>query len=197
MLIGGVFMLASIFIIGGIFVMGYLARLMRNVIGGVTAPLPEWDDLGDYFAEGLRLFGVALLYMLPIFVIAMAAIIPAAIAGSFRQEEIRQLGGGLAGCVWCLVVPLSLALSVWVPAALLFAVVEQNFAAGFNFRRIWDFIKGNVGNYILAVVVFIVARFAAGFGVILFCVGVFITVFWSMVVGAYAIADVYRLSSTK
>ena len=59
-LLGGLFYILGIFIVGIIFVLGYQARLARNVIAGVEHPLPEWDDLGEYFAEGLRLMGVVL-----------------------------------------------------------------------------------------------------------------------------------------
>src|SRR5947208_655036 len=41
-LLGGVFMLASVVIVGVFFVYGYAARLVRNVIDGVQHPLPAW-----------------------------------------------------------------------------------------------------------------------------------------------------------
>ena len=67
-------MLASAFIVGAFFLYGYLARLARNVIAGAAHPLPEWDDLGEYFSEGLRLFCVALVYTLPLIAIVLVTI---------------------------------------------------------------------------------------------------------------------------
>ncbi len=198
-LMGGLFALASIFLIGIFFIYGYLARLARNVINGVQYPLPEWDDLGEYFTEGLKLFAVALIYAIPVIVIVSIAVVPAIIAGaaSNDNETLRSMAGMSASCVWCVMFPLSLALAVWMPAALLMVVVTGDFAAAFNFSRISQFIRANVGNYILAFVVWLVARFAASFGFILLCVGVFFTAFWAFCVAAYAFGEVYRMSKVR
>jgi len=198
-LMGGLFALASIFLIGIFFIYGYMARLARNVIKGVQYPLPEWDDLGEYFTEGLKLFAVALVYAIPVILIAGIAIVPMIIinAGADDNEALRSFAGMSASCVWCVMFPISIALAVWMPAALLMAVVTGEFSAGFDFRRIWQFIRANVGNYILAFVVWLVARFAASFGFILLCVGVFFTAFWAFCVAAYAFGEVYRMSKVR
>src|SRR5256885_15302463 len=59
-LLGGLFYLAGFFIVGIFFILGYCARLARNVIAGVEKPLPEWDDLGVYFTDGVKVFCVML-----------------------------------------------------------------------------------------------------------------------------------------
>jgi len=196
-LLGGLFMIAAVFIIGAFFVYGYLARLVRNVIAGVAYPLPEWDDLGEYFSEGIRLFCVALIYTLPLIALAFIFIVPSIVAQSADDEALRNIGGGMAACVWCVIFPLSLALAIWLPGALLFAVVERRFGAAFEFGQIWAFIKGNVGNYLLAFVVWLVVRMIVPFGFILLCVGVVFTSFWSLVVAGYAFAQAWRLAPVR
>jgi hypothetical protein len=193
-LIGGLFYLAGFLLIGWFFILGYVARTARNVIAGSPTPLPEWDDLGDFFNEGLRLVGVALVYVVPFFALVCAIMIPAGILGSVDNEGARALGGGLSGCFACLLVPLSLAVIIFGPCSLLFAAVEQRFGAAFEFGRMWVFIKANVGNYLLAVVVYLIARFLGSFGVALLCIGVIFTGFWSFLITAHAFAQVYRLS---
>jgi hypothetical protein len=81
-----------------------------------------------------------------------------------------------------------------MPASLLFAAVERRFGAAFELGRIWPFIKQNIGNYILAIIVYLVARFLAGFGIMLLCVGVIFTGFWSFLITTHAFAQVYRLA---
>ena len=93
--------------------------------------------------------------------------------------------------------PLSLVVIVFAPASLLFAVVEQRFSAAFEFGRMWAFISDNVGNYLLAVVVYMIARFLGSFGVALLCIGVIFTGFWSFLITAHGFAQVYRLSQLK
>jgi len=196
-LLGGVFVLASFLIIGAFFVYGYLARLVRNVIAGAQHPLPEWDDLGEYFSEGLRIFAVGLVYFLPLTLLAMAVVFPAMFMQATDSEAFHDLGGMMVTCVWCLIFPISLALGIWMPGALLMVVVEQRFSAGFEFARIWNFIRANAGNYILAYVCWLIARFVVPFGFLLLCIGVVFTMFWSFVVGAYSFGQTYRLSRAR
>ncbi|HEY6844441.1 MAG TPA: DUF4013 domain-containing protein [Thermoanaerobaculia bacterium] len=197
-LIGGLFVLASFMLIGIFFIYGYIARLARNVIAGVPNPLPEWDDLGRDFSEGVKLFFVGFLYAIPVVIVAAFIFVPAVIMGSNADNEtIQQLGGMGVACVWCLLFPISLALALWMPGAMLMVAVTGDFKAGFDFGRIFRFIRANVGNYILAFVVWMVARFAAGLGVLLLCVGIIFTIFWAFCVAAYAFAQTYRLSTVK
>jgi len=194
---GGLFMLASIFIIGAFFVYGYLAKLVRNVIAGEQYPLPEWDDLGEFFSEGLRMFGVALVYMLPFIVLMFIFIVPSIIAEAADSDAMRNIGGGMAACVWCILFPLGLAMALWLPGALMFAAVERRFGAAFEFAQIAAFIKANIGNYLLAFVVWLVVRMIVPFGMILLCVGIFLTSFWSLVVAAYSFGQVWRLAPAR
>src|SRR6185369_381584 len=75
-LIGGIFQLLAMMLIGVPFLLGYLAKLVRNVIADVALPLPEWDDLGEMFNEGLRLVGVAILYALPFIMLICMVMLP-------------------------------------------------------------------------------------------------------------------------
>jgi hypothetical protein len=196
-LLGGVFSLAAIFLVGIFFIYGYLARLVRNVINGVQYPLPEWDDLGEYFSEGLKLFVVGLVYSIPVVAVVCLLVVPAVIAGGSDSDAVRSIGSAGAFFAWCLMFPVSLAMALWLPSALLAVVVTGEFSAAFEFANIWKFIRANIGNYLLAYVVWLVARFAAGFGVILLCVGVLFTIFWALCVAAYAFGQVYRMATVK
>jgi hypothetical protein len=195
---GGLFTLASVFIVGIFFVYGYLAQLVRNVIAGMERPLPEWDDLGRFFSEGLRLFAVGLVYALPMMaligVFVGVAIVPSIIGQAADNDALRNLGGGMASCVWCLIFPISLAMGIWMPAALLFAIVEQRFGAAFEFAQIAAFIRANAGNYLLAFVVWLVVRMVVPFGFLLLCVGIVFTMFWSFLVAGHAFGQSWRLA---
>ncbi|HVG23567.1 MAG TPA: DUF4013 domain-containing protein [Thermoanaerobaculia bacterium] len=194
-LIGGLFYLAGFLIVGWFFILGYMAKLMRNVIAGMPRPLPDWENLGDYFNEGLRLFGVAFCYVLPLIVLGIGMMFPAMIADAIDNEGVRTMGGLITGCVACLFVPLTLAVTFFMPASLLFAAVERRFGAAFELRRIWPFIKQNIGNYVLAILVYLIARMIGGVGIFLLCIGVVFTGFWSFLITAHAFAQVYRLAT--
>ena len=53
------------------------------------------------------------------------------------------------------------------------------------------------GNYLLAFIVYLIARTLAGFGVMLLCIGVVFTGFWAFLITAHAFAQVYRLATQK
>lgn len=197
-LLGGVFVLASIFIVGVFFIYGYMARLARNVIAGVDHPLPEWDDLGEFFSEGLRIFGVILVYVMPVAILSVILVVPAAMVGGADSDMTRSLGGGAMTCISCLIFPIALALAVWLPAALLMAAVRGTFAAAFDFSHIASFIKANVANYAIAFLIWLIARMAGGMaGVMLLCIGLIFTQFWAWCIATYAFAQTYRLSPVK
>ena len=199
-LIGGLFILGIIILVGPLFAMGYCARLVRNVVAGKSQPLPEWDDLGEYFAEGLRLFVIGLLYAIPVMIIACVLIGPTILMEAIARnhdDALRDVGGIFSGFASCLIAPISLALTLWMPGALLFAIMEQSFGAAFDFARIWKFIRDNMANYLLAFVVYLLARFIAGAGLILCCIGVIFTIFWQMLISSYAYAEAWRLARTR
>lgn len=192
-LIGGLFVLAGFVVIGWFFILGYMARLARNVMNGTDLPLPEWDNLGDAFAEGFRLFVIGFVYYLPLVVLALLIGIPAAIAGAMQNESLEFLGSGFAGCMACLIVPVAFAITLWLPAALLRSVATGQMSSAFEVGAIWQFIRTNVLNYLLAIAVYIVARFLGGIGVILFCIGVIFTAFWALLVQTHGFAQAWRL----
>ena len=152
--------------IGIFFVNGYLARLVRNVVEGLERPLPEWTDLGDMFAEGAMLFVAALLYMIPLFFLVFL-MFPFSVLTNIDNPATQILGGGVLVILSIVLMPVGLAVAVWVPAALLHAVVRRDFRAAFEFRVIGTFLRNNALNYVLAYLDWIVARMAAPLGLAL------------------------------
>jgi len=197
-LLGAVFSLASIFLVGIFFINGYVAKMVRQVIDGVQRPLPDWSGLGDYFVEGVRLFVIIVIYFIPLWFLALMTVPFSIIANIEDLHDVARLPAALMSAgVSCLIFPLSLLMMVWVPAALLRAVAKQDFSAAFDFRGIANFIRANTLNYLLAVLIMLVARFIAGLGLLLCCVGVFATAFWAALVSAHAFAQAYRLASER
>jgi len=190
-LIGGLFVLAGMVIVGNFFLFGYLAQLVRNVIARVEHPLPEWDDLGRFFVEGFKLFLVMLAYSAPILILVLLVVIPAAIVSESQSDFPAPAVAGLI----CLVLPLAFVVMAIMPAALVHAAANENAAAAFELAWIFRFIKQNALNYLLAIVVYVVANTLSQVGIILFCVGIVFTTFLSMVITAYAFSDGYRMAT--
>jgi hypothetical protein len=195
-LYGALFSLAGIVLIGAFFVYGYLARLVRNCVAGLEHPLPEWNELGDMFTEGLLLFVATLLYAAPLIFLVILTIPFSVLSGV--DNTAAQIGGTLGSiAVSLILVPAGFALGIWMPGALLNASIKRDFRAAFEFRVIWDFIRNNAVNYILAYLGWLVARMAAPLGLLLCCIGIFATSFWSLLVGVYAFSQAYRMGTQR
>jgi hypothetical protein len=202
--IGGVFTLACALLVGVPFVLGYFSRTLRNVVAGEPRPMPEWDDLGGIFNEGLRLTAVYLLYALAV-VAALAALgcvvmLPVMALSGHRgdpSEALGLLGGlGIVG-LYGLVMVASLALAVYLPAALARSALRGTVADGFAWRETLGFIQANLGNYLISLVIYLLASFVSQFGIVLCCVGIFPAAFWSYMVLAVALGQTVRLSPIR
>jgi len=187
--LGAVFGFLSLFLIGIPFLLGYLVDTVRNVMGDEPYPLPEWSDLGDKFVKGLILTAVAILYNLPVILLACLLGVVGLVASGRGEEPMRT--GAL--CVQCLSSLWGLLVAVVFPAAMIRYAGSGEFTAAFRFGEIFSLITANVGNYIVAILVGWVACVIAGFvGPILCVIGVFFTTFWGYLVAAHLWGQVGR-----
>jgi len=203
-LIGGVFTLACGILVGLPFVLGYCSRTLRNVTAGTKPELPEWDDLGGLFEEGLPLTAVYLIYTLGLFVVIGAfvavLVVPMIMAsGALSSDKLQEALGALGAfgmvALYGVVMLLSFAMALYLPAALARAALRGSLGEGFALRENLAFITANLGNYALALVSYLLAAFLAQFGFLLCCVGVFPAAFWSYLVLTSALGQTVRLSA--
>ncbi len=59
----GILFILSFVIIGIFFVLGYFLRILKSTIAGIDE-LPEFDDWGDMFVDGLKVMVVYIIYLL-------------------------------------------------------------------------------------------------------------------------------------
>lgn len=152
-----------------ILAMGYMARIMRMVFNGEPARMPNWDDWESMLKDGLYIFGVRFVYMLPLF----AVMIPFFFGFTFlplwlesnpgASEEFFLLLFPLMGIFMLILIPISLALSVIVPAAESHTIAQSDFAAGFRVREWWPIFRANWGGFLLAFLISMVASFVLTF----------------------------------
>ena len=110
------------------------------------------------------------------------------------REALSALGGLGVFLVYGLFILLAFGISLVFPAAAARVVLKGDLSAGFDYRAVFAFVRLNLGNYLLCLVVFILSNFLAQFGVILCCVGVFPAVFWAYLTLGYAIGETARLN---
>jgi hypothetical protein len=178
-LIGGI---VAIIPIVNFAALGYMVQVIRNVRAGTPLPLPEWDDFGRYFMDGLWVFLIFLVWAIPIIILAcIQGIVGAAVGQS--TEDMQGALSAVSVCFSCLIGLWGLVLAVFSPAILIRYAEVGQFAAGFRFSELFSLISANVGSYIIVLLLWWVASLIASFGVILCVIGIIFTQFWAYLVG--------------
>lgn len=168
-ILGAVFNLLTIVLVGIPFVLGYLLELAKNSSEGKEIPLPEWDKLGDKFIRGLIYIIIVIIYSIPGMILSF---IP---------------------CVkYCLGPLYFLALAFVLPYVTVKYAQTGSFEDVFRFNEIFDFVKKNINNLIIVVLLTIAFEIIACFGILALVVGIFFTVFWADLGIFYLYGQVYR-----
>ena len=139
---------------------GYLVGITRNVKEGVERPLPEWDDFGQLFKDGLSVIVGQIVYTLPFWVIMCIALVASAGLGSLTDVNEDVMAAGFLA-TWGLVICLSLVFAVVLfflsPAIVIQYVNTNELGAMFRFGEVIAIARENVGDIVIAAL----ASFAA------------------------------------
>lgn len=195
-LIGGILSLIPIV---NLAMVGYALKVLKNVAEGAERPLPGWDDFGDYFVKGLMSTLGVVVWAIPLIILAMFAGFFSAVTG-YDTAEPGRVAAPFAFCIWsmsCLSAVYGLFLGLVLPSALTHYALSGEFGAFFRFGDIFKYITANFSNYIVALLLAVVAQFVSGFGVILCCIGVIFTEFWATLVSSHLFGQVYRFRTVS
>lgn len=145
---------------------GYLIDLLKNILRGDPLPLPEWSDFGDKWVRGFMLFLASLVYAIPALVLACIPLvlfaIPASSQGGDLQDSMLALVTGVGGLFGCLVALYGLLLSFIYPAIYIHYARIESFGAFFEFGNIFKVVRADLGKYLTAWILSIVAGFVVG-----------------------------------
>jgi hypothetical protein len=193
-LMGSLFYLLAMLLIGAPFVAGYVVNVTRRTARGEARPLPEWDNLGELFSDGLVIIGLYLVHFVAAFLLpgsigCLFAVVGGAASRSDAAGGVAALGIMFAYLIFFVMM---LALLIYFPAAYIRTALTGRFSAGLEVRENIELIKRSPGNYFLALAIYWVTSFIAQFGIILCFIGIFPAAFWSMCVTGWALGEVAR-----
>jgi hypothetical protein len=175
---------------------GYMLETLKNVRDGRPTPLPEWANFGDLFSKGLMVFVIWLVYNLPSIIFSCASAgINIATANPDIDPDMATTLGIISACVSCIQIIVSLIANALLPAGIIRYAEYGSLGSAFQFGEIFNFIKNNIGDYIIVVLLGWVAGLLAAFGLILCLVGIFFTGFWSTLVTANLYGQLARKAS--
>lgn len=179
---------------------GYILRTLKNVLAGAARPLPEWDDLGSDMVKGLLVTVAGMVYSLPLIILVFLFVGAMGVGGAFSAGGGREAGeaaavlGSLGSIgIMCLTVPYVLLVAVWMPAAMANYARSDGFGAFFRLGEIWGLIRRNAGNYVIVLLVALVANQIAGWlGALALIVGAAFTGFWANLVYGHLLGQFLR-----
>ena len=185
--------LLSFLIFPAFLLTGYLVGITRNVMNGEKRPLPEWEDLGTLFKDGLSIMVASVVYTLPFWLlicIAFAATVGFGGLGEATQISEDAVAAGILatyGLVGCLTLIFILALFFLSPAIVIQYVREGDLAACFRFGEVLAIVRDNIGDILIAGLTPFAASFVLSllFGVlnIIPCLGTIAAILLSIAMG--------------
>jgi hypothetical protein len=153
LLLGAAVSLLPVF--GGIAVTGYAIAVLRNVEAGKSRPLPDWDELGQYFVDGLMFWVATLIYSIPFLVLAcpmaLVWILPA-VAGDNRDltAVLASVAGVVTAGLGCLALLYAILLWLLSPILQIRYARTGNLASCLRFGEVFRSLFENIGAVIIA-----------------------------------------------
>ena len=147
-------------------VYGYYMRIMKGILlDGEDPRMPEWNDWGNLFLDGIRLFGAVLLYMLPgllliligygLFFVPYFTTIISSVNFNSANPDLAPLYGSMlamfAGTPMMLLgFALTFGVSLIIPPAISHMVIRGEFMAAFRIKEWWPVLKVNFSGFLLS-----------------------------------------------
>jgi hypothetical protein len=192
LIIGAVISFFSFLIVPIFFLLGYMIAVTRQVLNHKDLPLPEWDNWGELFKDGIIVWVAQLVYTLPFWLLACIGGM-ATVGFGFISGDAPDLAsaGILAtyGLIGCLMIIFAIALFFITPAVIIQYVRHNEFAACFRFGEVLGIARANivpilVSALALFAVVFVLSLIT-GFLSIIPCIGTIIGWIISVLLSPY------------
>ena len=186
-LIGGLLFLFSWLIIPFLIVIGYMIEIVNKTASDSKELLPEWTNIGNKLTKGFVVFIIYFLYGLPIvFLSIIYSIIIGVLNTSASAPEGQTVIGTIIGLLslflMLVIVIYSIALILILPVAIIKYAVSLNFSEAFNLKENWKFVRENITNLILVLVLSYVAQIIGSLGFIALFIGAAFTSFYALAV---------------
>jgi hypothetical protein len=196
--IGVLISLLSFLILPAFLLTGYAVGITRNVMNGEKRPLPEWEDLGTLFKDGISIVVAMIVYTLPFWLLVCVGFATTVGFGGLSEgtgiSDEALVAGILAtwGVVLCLLLILALSVFFISPAVVIQYVRQGELSACFRIGEIIAIVRDNLGDIIIAGLTPFAFSFVLSivFGALNFipCLGTIAAFLLSFTVGPYLTA---------
>jgi hypothetical protein len=189
-------------IIGQLLVAGYGVEITRRVINDEPHPLPDWSDFGGFLRKGFGVLVVALVYMLPLIVIAICAAVPAAIFGAMQgnsnSDTAGQIGGLIGACLGCFGVVYGLVAGLVLQAALGRYAATDRIGAALRVGEVFGMVRAKPGMYLIVLLLSALAQsLLTSLGSIACVIGALWGGAYAAFIAAHLIGQAYRYATAQ
>lgn len=153
-----------------ILLMGYFGQMMKRIIVHDDDPeLPEWNDWGTCILDGLRMFGVLVIYALPGILVGIFGYLLIVVVGfGMNFLAVASANGNstslipfYTGMVAALLGTFGGILAMWIGIFVFFVsmvffepaigncIAKGSFGAAFRFKEWWPVFRANLSGYLL------------------------------------------------
>jgi hypothetical protein len=161
----GIFFILSFVIIGIFFILGYYLRIIKSTIAGIDE-LPEFDDWGDMFIDGVKVLVVHFIYLLIPGIIIGVGVFASIASLATTNTSIYTAPASffaLIGITGIIGIILALIFVLFAHIAVANMALYDEIGAAFRFSEIFDKIKMiGWGKYIIWYIVMLIIGFVVG-----------------------------------
>jgi hypothetical protein len=196
-LIGGMFMILGFFGLGIPVIAGYLVRTTQRVMRRERTLLPEWTDVGVMFVVGFKWCMVYLLYLLPVFIITLPALLLMALGALWEHGETLGVVAGVSLFVAfsLFTVAYSILISFLLPVITFEFAKRERMSDALDVGRVLRVVRHHWRDTVMVALIGIVLSVLATLGFLLFLIGILFTTFYAYVIWAYLSGELYLAQS--
>lgn len=150
-------------------IVGYSIQVATNVRKGVDNVLPEWNDWGQLFMDGLYVALARFVYTLPIWIImclyiAFSGVLGGVMSGGGASEDAigAMLGGGFF-LIFCLIFLFAIALIFINPGIVIQYIRTGEAGSMFSVGQVLGLVRDNIGDIGIMLIALIGAGLVIGF----------------------------------
>ena len=158
-------------LVAGFFIGGYMVEITRRVIQGDPQELPEWDDWGKLFGEGLKVWVIGFVYALPMLVVSLCL---GAVSGLLADSS-EGLSVFVSLVLSCFSILWAILISIVLPAAIASYADTDDLGSAFRFGDIFALVSNNLSTYLITFVMSWVASLVGSLGALVCGIGWLVT----------------------
>ncbi|HUL61800.1 MAG TPA: DUF4013 domain-containing protein [Methanocella sp.] len=182
LLIGGIVIALSFLVIGLPFFLGYITRCMKEIVKG-NGVMPEWDEIGQMFVDGIRMTGVFLVYLIVFAAIMLVPIVPLVVFGLLNVAILTIFSTAVVALVGTVV---ACALGILFFASWIIYANTGSVRKAITARKLIEFVASDPHRYLET----LIASAAVALGGVI-AMSLFVTIPWALFVICTAMTFIY------